>query len=151
MINSIKIFEDRRFGKVRTAVDEQGDPWFVGRDVAMILGYSNTKDAIKAHVHNDDKQIIQRSENTTFEIPNRGLTIINESGLYTLIFSSKLPKACEFKHWVTSEVLPTLRKTGTYSIDKPSYQIEDSIERAEAWIKEEKERRKLALENKAIA
>lgn len=66
------------------------EPWFVGKDVAEILGYSNTKDAISTHVDDEDRTVIQRSENTTLEIPNRGLTVINESGLYSLILSSKL-------------------------------------------------------------
>ena len=83
-------------------------------DVAEALGYSNTKDAIATHVASEDKKLIQRSEITTLEIPNRGMTIINESGLYALILSSKLPSAKEFKHWVTAEVLPSIRKTGGY-------------------------------------
>lgn len=84
----------------------------MGKDVATALGYANTKDAIYAHVDSEDKRIIQRSENTTLEIPNRGMTIINESGLYSLILSSKLESAKRFKRWVTSEVLPCIRKTG---------------------------------------
>lgn len=108
-----------------------GEPWFVGRDVAEALGYNNTKDAINTHVQEDDRALLLRSEIATFEnyilksvlpatyvraeIPNRGLTIINESGIYALIFGSKLPKAKEFKHWVTSEVLPTIRKHGSYN------------------------------------
>lgn len=79
------------------------------------MGYSNSKDALGKHVDTDDKQVIQRSQNATFDIPNRGLTIINESGLYSLILSSKLPQAKEFKRWVTSEVLPTIRKNGLKS------------------------------------
>lgn len=86
----------------------------MGKDVAEALGYSNTKKAILDHVDADDKTLIQRSQNVTFEIPNRGLTIINESGLYSLILGSKLEKAKEFKRWVTAEVLPTIRKTGGY-------------------------------------
>ena len=78
-----------------------GEPYFVGRDIAEILGYSNTKDAISTHVDEEDRTVIQRSENTTLEIPNRGLTVINESGLYSLILSSKMPNAKKFKHWVT--------------------------------------------------
>ena len=73
----------------------------MGKDVAKVLGYSNTKDALKAHVDGEDKRIIQRSQNTTLEIPNRGMTLINESGVYSLVFSSKLEKAKQFKHWVT--------------------------------------------------
>lgn len=107
------VFNHPQFGELRT-VEIDGVVWFVGKDVAEALGYSNTKDAITAHVASEDKKLIQRSEITTLEIPNRGMTIINESGLYSLILSSKLPSAKEFKHWVTSEVLPSIRKTGGY-------------------------------------
>lgn len=107
-------------------IDEQ--PYFVGKDVAEILGYSNTKDAILVHVDEDDRRIIQRSENTTLEIPNRGLTIINESGLYSLILSSKLETAKKFKRWVTSEVLPSIRQTGNYiSEGNPQYSIKEIV------------------------
>lgn len=114
-MNELQVFSNPEFGQVRTLTIEE-EPWFVGKDVAVALGYSNTKDAISTHVDCEDKQIIQRSENTTFDIPNRGLTIINESGLYALIFGSKLESAKRFKRWVTHEVLPAIRKTGTYSI-----------------------------------
>ena len=80
----------------------------------MILGYGNSRDAIIAHIDKEDKVVIQKSEIPTLDIPNRGLTVINESGLYSLILSSKLPSAKKFKKWVTSEVLPTIRKTGGY-------------------------------------
>ena len=115
MKNELKVFENKEFGKVRTIIIGN-DFWFVGKDVASILEYSNTKDAIIKHVDSDDKQIFQKSQNVTLglKVPNRGLTIINESGLYSLILSSKLPKAKEFKHWITSEVLPSIRKTGGY-------------------------------------
>lgn len=112
-MNEIQIFKNDQFGEVRTLI-KNGEPWFVGKDIAEILGYSNTKDALATHVEAEDKEVIQRSENATLEIPNRGLTIINESGLYSLILSSKLPTAKQFKHWVTAEVLPTIRKTGGY-------------------------------------
>lgn len=98
---------NEEFGEIRT-VTIDGEPWFVGKDVAVALGYSNTKDAIASHVAEEDKQVIQKSEITTFEIPNRGLTVINESGLYALIFGSKLETAKRFKRWVTSEVLPDI-------------------------------------------
>lgn len=106
-----EIFNHPEFGNLR-CIEKDGEPWFVGKDVATALGYANTKDAIYAHVDSEDKRIIQRSENTTLEIPNRGMTIINESGLYSLILSSKLKSAKRFKRWVTSEVLPCIRKTG---------------------------------------
>lgn len=119
-MNELKIFNNPDFGEVRT-VTIDNEPYFVGKDVAEILGYSNTKDALAAHVDEDDKTIIQRSENATFDIPNRGLTIINESGLYSLILSSKLPTARKFKRWVTSEVLPAIRKTGGYVNDDEAF------------------------------
>lgn len=101
---------------VRTlTVDEE--PYFIGKDVAEVLGYSNTRDALNKHVDEDDKKII-KSRNTTLEnLPNRGLTAVNESGLYSLIFSSKLESAKRFKRWVTSEVLPAIRKHGVYATD----------------------------------
>lgn len=112
----IKVFKNPQFGAIRTT-EKDGEPWFVGRDVAEALGYANTKDALASHADEEDKRIIQRSENATFDIPNRGLTIINESGLYSLILSSKLPSAKAFKRWVTSEVLPSIRKSGGYNAD----------------------------------
>ncbi|WP_256069717.1 BRO-N domain-containing protein, partial [Staphylococcus aureus] len=93
------------------------EPYFVGKDVAEILGYSNTRDALSKHDDEDDKEILT-SRNTTLEnLPNRGLTAVNESGLYRLIFSSKLESAKRFKRWVTSDVLPAIRKHGIYATD----------------------------------
>ena len=139
-MNEIKIFNNPEFGKVRT-MEINGEPYFVGKDVAEILGYNNTKDAIATHVDADDRAVIQRSENTTLEIPNRGLTVINESGLYSLILSSKLPKAKEFKRWVTSEVLPSIRKHGAYAVDELLNDPEFAIKTFTA-LKEERERSK---------
>lgn len=115
-MNQLQIFNNAEFGNVRTILIDDV-PWFVGKDIAAALGYSNIHDALISHVYDDDKMIIQKSDLTTLEIPNRGLLVINESGLYSLIFSSKLPLAKRFKKWVTSEVLPTLRKTGGYEMD----------------------------------
>lgn len=112
MENAIQVF-DYNGASVRT-VEIDGEPWLVGKDVAEVLGYSNTKDAINAHVDTEDRRILQRSENATFDIPPRGLSIINESGFYSLVLSSKLPTAREFKRWVTSEVLPSIRKHRAY-------------------------------------
>lgn len=95
-----------------------GEPWFVGKDVADVLGYQNASRDINRHVDEEDKQNYQ---NGTFDSP-RGMTIINESGLYSLVLSSKLPSAKKFKRWVTSEVLPTLRKTGQYQVKELSGQ-----------------------------
>lgn len=112
-MEELKLFNNPEFGTIRV-VTVECEPWLVGKDVATALGYSNTKDALSAHVDDEDKRVIQRSENTTLEIPNRGLTIINESGLYSLVLSSKLPTAKKFRRWVTSEILPSIRKTGGY-------------------------------------
>lgn len=108
----IQIFKHEQFGEIRTMVDEKGEPWFVGKDVAEKSGYSNTRDSLKKHVDEQDK--------TTVAICDTGsnyksqAVIINESGLYSLILASKLPQAKAFKRWVTSEVLPQIRKTGGY-------------------------------------
>lgn len=139
-MEEIKIFENTEFGKVRT-VSIDGEPWLVGKDVAAALGYGNTRDALIAHVDEEDRTVIQKSEIPTFDIPNRGLTVINESGLYALVFGSKLPSAKRFKHWVTSEVLPSVRKHGAYmtpeTIEK-TLSDPDFIIRLATELKEEK-------------
>lgn len=115
-MNELQIFNNPEFGSIRTVLIG-GEPWFVGKDVALALKYSNARDALQKHVDEEDKQIIQKSQNATLEdVPNRGLTVINESGLYSLILSSKLPNAKKFKRWVTAEVLPTIRRTGSYAL-----------------------------------
>lgn len=116
---NIQIFTSPEFGDIRT-IDQNGEPWFVGKDVAAALGYSDTFGALKKHVDEQDKQNCQ---NDSFETP-RGMTIINESGVYSLIFGSKLEGAVRFKRWVTSEVLPTLRKTGSYMMPKLSKELQ---------------------------
>lgn len=110
MMNELQIFQNEEFGRVRTLLIEN-EPWFVGRDIASALGYAKPENAIKTHVDDEDKSTtpIQGSAYQTRVI------IINESGLYSLILSSKLPSAKKFKRWVTSEVLPALRKTGSYT------------------------------------
>lgn len=108
-MNELQIFNSEEFGDIRT-VTIDNEPWFVGKDVADILGYQNGSRDINRHVAEEDRQNYQ---NGTFESP-RGMTVINESGLYALIFGSKLESAKRFKHWVTSEVLPAIRRTGTY-------------------------------------
>ena len=111
MKTEIQIFKHEQFGEIRTMVDEKGEPWFVGKDVAKMLGYKKSRNALMAHVDADDKKdaLIQG----TLGGP-QNMTIINESGLYSLILASKLPQAKAFKRWVTSEVLPQIRKTGGY-------------------------------------
>lgn len=108
-MNNVQVFNNPEFGDIRT-VEIDGEPWFVGKDVADNLGYQNGSRDINRHVDEEDRQNYQ---NGTFE-SNRGLTIINESGLYSLILGSKLDSAKRFQHWVTSEVLPSIRKTGAY-------------------------------------
>lgn len=139
----LQVFQNEAFGQMRVIVKD-GEPWFAGKDVAEALGYNNTKKALIDHIDEDDKQLIQRSQIVTLEnhlrkevfpfnfvpaeIPNRGLTFINESGVYSLILRSKLPAAKQFKRWVTSEVLPAIRKHKMYltpetakeAIDDPS-------------------------------
>lgn len=113
MENIIKIFENEEFGKIRTVIKD-GEPWLVGKDVAVILGYSNTKKALSDHVDDEDKY---QGDGVTIRDPMGRLqhpTVINESGFYSLVLSSKMPKAKEFRRWVTSNVLPTIRKTGGY-------------------------------------
>lgn len=143
-MNELQVFTNSEFGSVRT-VSIDGEPHFVGKDVAEILGYNNTKDAIATHVDEEDRLVIQRSENTTFAIPNRGLIVINESGLYSLILGSKLPTAKKFKRWVTAEVLPAIRKHGLYGIDEILADPDIAI-RALTALKEERARAR-ALED----
>ena len=105
------VFDNADFGEVRTVVID-GEPWFVGKDVAKCLGYTNPSKALADHVDDDDKL----NNKTLSSLGQRGGWLINESGMYALIFGSKLKKAREFKRWVTSEVLPALRKTGHYEV-----------------------------------
>mgnify|MGYP000224969565 FL=1 len=108
-MNNLQIFNSPDFGQIRT-IQQNGEPWFVGKDVAKILGYERADNAIRNHVDDEDKLMHQISASGQ----NREMYIINESGLYSLILSSKMPKAKEFKRWVTSEVIPAIRKTGGY-------------------------------------
>lgn len=121
-MEGVQIFSNEEFGRIRT-IAINGEPWFVGKDVAEKLGYSDTKSALSDHVDFEDKDIIQRGQIATFDIPNRGLTIINESGLYSLVLSSKLPRARAFKRWVTSEVIPSIRKRGVYATPQAAEQM----------------------------
>lgn len=119
-MNDLQSFNNAEFGQVRTLV-LSGTPWFVGKDIATALGYENATKAIRDHVDNDDKKM--GVQNVTPSITDslgrkQYPTLINESGLYSLVLSSKLPTAKKFKHWVTSDVLPTIRKTGKYAVPK---------------------------------
>lgn len=108
---AITTFNNEEFGNVRTYMIK-GEPWFIGKDIAAILNYTNTSKAIRDHVDNDDKL----TERIVLSGQNREVIFINESGFYSLILSSKMPNAKKFKRWVTSEVLPSLRKTGIYTV-----------------------------------
>ena len=132
-MNEIKIFDNPEFGKVRT-MEINGEPYFVGKDVSEILGYSDTNKAIAMHVDDEDKL----NDKTASSLGQRGGWLINESGLYSLILSSKLPKAKEFKRWVTSEVLPSIRKHGAYAVDELLNDPEFAIKTFTA-LKEERE------------
>lgn len=118
-MSSIQIFNNPEFGDIR-AVDQNGEPWFVGKDIAAALGYKDTVNALKSHVDEQDK----RGWRITTPSGEQQATIINESGVYSLIFGSKLEGAVRFKRWVTSEVLPTLRKTGSYMMPKLSKEMQ---------------------------
>lgn len=143
-MNDIKVFENDAFGSVRT-IDREGDVWFVGKDVAAALGYSNTNDALSRHVDPEDKY---QGEGVAFPDPHGTLqypTIINESGLYSLVLSSKLPTAKQFKRWITKEVIPSIRKTGGYFATPKTY-----VEALRALADAEEEKERLALENEEM-
>lgn len=130
-MDNIKVFNSSEFGNVRT-VSIDNEIWFIGKDVVDILGYQNGSRDINRHVSEDDRQNYQ---NGTFESP-RGMTIINESGLYSLVLGSKLESAKRFKHWVTSEVLPTLRKTGSYGMPQGKELLALAVIEAQKTIEE---------------
>lgn len=146
-MNNLQIFKSPDFGQVRI-IQQNGQPWFIGKDVAEILGYKKPENAIAVHVDDEDK--------TTTLIQGTGsnyksnAVIINESGLYSLILSSKMPKAKEFKRWVTSEVIPAIRKHGAYMTDdvlKQAIQSPDFLIKLATELKEEKEARRQAEAN----
>lgn len=142
-MQELKIFESTEFGAVR-ALEIDGAPWFVGKDVTDILGYQNPSEALSDHVDDEDKL----NSKTLSSLGQRGGWLINESGLYSLVLSSKLPAAKAFKRWVTSEVLPTIRRHGLYAIDDIIADPDLGI-RALLALKAEREARKaLEVENK---
>lgn len=115
-MNDLQQFTSAQFGDIR-ALSIDGEPWFVGKDVAQVLGYSNTKDALSRHVDSEDKGGSQITTPSGIQT----MTVINESGLYSLVLSSKLPSAKAFKRWVTHEVIPTIRKTGGFVNDTSAF------------------------------
>lgn len=118
-MSELKIFENPEFEKIRV-IEIDGEPWMVGKDVAEVLGYSNPRDALANHVDDDDRAAVAIHDGSQ----NRNMTIINESGLYSLVLSSKLPGAKKFRRWVTHDVLPSIRKTGSYSIPDMSKEMQ---------------------------
>ena len=135
--NKLAVFANPDFGEVRT-LEINGEPWFVGKDVATALEYSDTNKAIAMHVDDDDKL----NDKTASSLGQRGGWLINESGLYSLIMSSKMEKAKEVKRWVTSEVLPSIRKTGAYTVNTSaeqwSRQLDVEEKKADAMLLEAK-------------
>lgn len=143
-MNDLQTF-DFNNNEIRTLMKD-GEPWFVGKDVAEILGYERTTKAIGDHVDDYDKKMLDSKTQSQFglELGQRGGWIINESGLYSLVLSSKLPTAKAFKRWVTSEVLPSLRKTGGYQMPQ------NFAEALRAFANQVEENEKLQLENSAM-
>lgn len=162
-MSNVSIFENHDFGELRTIIGPNGDIWFVALDVAKALGYSNANDAIKRHIDEDDCIVMQMSNNEwgiSNENFNRNhldsIKIINESGLYSLTLSSKLGSAKKFRKWVTSEVLPSIRKTGQYKTESHHNGIfvpdfNNPIEAARAWADQfEAKQKAIAEKDQAI-
>ena len=176
----VKCFNNSNLGVNLTTLLVDDEPWFIAKEVASALDYSDTAKAVTDHVYEEDQKMLSCSEckelfkgilnaetvesaenlkpdilsglKEPLSISNRGMKLINESGLYTLIARSDKPEAKPFLRWVTSEVLPSIRKTGSYSVQAqtPSYTIEDKIKRAQAWIEEQKHILQLEEERAAL-
>ena len=129
-MKELMIFENAEFGQIRT-VTINNEPWFVGKDVTDILGYTNSSKALADHVDEEDKL----NNESLSSLGQRGGWLINESGLYSLILLSKMPNAKKFKHWVTSEVLPSLRKTGSYEMKNYSPEMKAILMHDEKIVK----------------
>lgn len=145
-MNDIQIFNNSEFGQIRS-VDVDGDVWFVGKDVAEALGYANSRKAVRDHVDEEDL----REERIVTPSGNQGMTIINESGLYSLVMSSKLPGAKRFKKWVTSEVLPTIRKTGAYAAPQQQVMTPAQLIAAQAQLMVEMEQKLAQIQSQTAA
>ena len=144
-MNELKIFNNDEFGRIR-AVEQNGEPWFVGKDVAEALGYKEPTKAARERVDAEDRGV------SKIDTPSgtQEMTIINESGLYSLVLSSKLPTAKKFKRWVTSEVIPSIRKHGAYLTDQKIEELlisPDTIINLATQIKEEREKNKVLAED----
>lgn len=148
-MNELMIFNNPEFGEIRT-VEVYGEPWFVGKDVALALGYSNTKDALSRHVDLEDK----RGSRIPTPSGEQEMTIINESGLYSLVLSSKLPESRKFKRWITSEVVPSIRKHGAYltpeTLEAAILNPDTMIRLCTALKDEQDKRRALEVANSAL-
>ncbi len=152
MENHMMIFKNPAFGEVRTIKGENNTPWFVGNDVAKALGYKNFRDALSRHVDEEDKGVVKHDTLGG----SQNLAIINESGLYSLVLSSKLPQAKAFKRWVTSEVLPAIRKDGGYIATKADDTPEEIMARALLIAKStidklEQDKKVLTQQNKTLS
>lgn len=144
-MTDLQIFNSPEFGAIRT-IEKDGEPWFVGKDVAEILGYTNTPKAIKDHIDYEDKL----TERIVMSGQSREAILINESGLYSLVLSSKLPTAKKFKRWVTNEVIPSIRKHGAYMTPETLEKVllsPDTLMQLAQNLKDEQEKRKV-LETK---
>ena len=140
LVDDLNIFSDEEFGDIRTVLKEN-EPWFVAKDIATALGYKNARDAVEAHVDPEDKGVAKCDTLGG----KQNLAIINESGMYALIFGSKLSSAKKFKHWVTAEVLSKLRKTGSYNIERKM--TPEEIMRVQLGMIDSHEERIVNLEN----
>ena len=138
-MNELQIFNSVEFGTIRT-VQINNEPWFVAKDLTDKLGYANGRDAVALHVDEEDKSNVGISDGSQ----NRNMTIVNESGLYSLILSSKLQTAKNFKHWVTSDVIPQIRKTGGYKLPGTYAEALESL------LLEVKENERLVNENETF-
>lgn len=145
-VNEIQVFNNPVFGEVRTVVIDN-EPWFVGKDVAQMLGYAKSRNAVAFHVDEEDRKgaLIQGGPGGTQE-----MTVINESGLYSLIMSSKLPTAKEFKRWVTSEVLPTIRRQGSYRVQQPMTPAQLIAAQAQVLVQMEEKMQALQAQTEAV-
>ena len=148
-MNSLQIFNSSEFGKIR-GIEIDNKPWLVGKDVAETLGYNNPSKALADHVDAEDKL----NNETLSSLGQRGGWLINESGFYSLVFSSKMPRAKEFKHWVTSEVLPAIRKHGAYATPTTIENIianpSNAIKLLQALAEEQNKNNELKVENSQL-
>ena len=144
-MEELKIFKNEEFGEIRTVTINE-EPWFVGKDIAEVLGYQNASKALSDHVDEEDKL----NNDSLSSLGQRGGWIINESGLYSLILSSKLPNAKKFKRWVTSDVLPSIRKHGMYAVDDLINNPDMAIKAFEALRDEREKNKALTVDNERM-